>query len=319
MYRQENSAVMALYAVSPVHAGSGSSMGVVDLPIQRERHTNWPHIQSSGVKGAMRHHFEAFKENITDRGENLQLDLITEMIFGTEDFRGEGTLPGAIAVSDAKIAAFPIRSSKSPFVWITCPAVLKRMERDLKMIGKSGEDKTADGKSPDQDSQGKPLNSRDSSTVIPDIKDDEALVIKGGTLMKPQARILLEDYEVIISEKSCKLPGSVETILNKADNLLLVSDQTFNYGVSHCTEIRTQIKIDEKSGTTVDGSLRYEEVLPSDTLMYVILFYGPTRDARTTIPADTLISYMKESVIRSHIQMGGDETLGYGLFEIEWM
>ncbi len=57
MYRQENSTIMSLYAVSPVHAGSGSSMGVVDLPIQRERHTNWPHIQASGVKGAMRHHF----------------------------------------------------------------------------------------------------------------------------------------------------------------------------------------------------------------------------------------------------------------------
>lgn len=293
MYRQQDSAIMSLYAISPVHAGSGSSMGVVDLPIQRERHTNWPHIQASGVKGAMRHHFEKFKDNINDSGEKYQIEQITEKIFGTEDYEKNGSLPGAIAVSDAKILAFPIRSSKSPFVWITSPSVLRRLEMDLDLTGKSN-----------------PIE-------VPQLEDDEAIVIQGN--MKPKEQILLEDYEVTVSDKSVELPAAVKTLFKKGERLLLVSDQIFNYGVSHCTEIRTQIKIDDKTGTTFDGSLRYEELLPADTLMYVVLFYGPTRNSDSSIPADTLISFMKNDVIRSHIQIGGDETLGCGLFQIEWI
>jgi CRISPR-associated protein Cmr4 len=297
MYRQENATIMSLYAISPVHAGSGSSMGVVDLPIQRERHTNWPHIQSSGVKGAMRHHFEKFKSNIPNPDYQAQLEQITEKIFGTDQYGDDGTLPGAIAVSDAKLAAFPIRSSKSPFVWITCPAVLKRMVMDLALTGRS----------------------QDPDLIVPMPKQGEAIVIAGGAAMKPGNDILLEDYQVVVSEVDFSLPDAVAPFFKKADRLLLISDDVFNYGVSHCTEIRTQIKIDDKTGTTVDGSLRYEEVLPADSLMYVVLFYGSTRDADTTIPADMLITYLKDDVIKSHIQIGGDETLGYGLFQIAWI
>ena len=47
-------APMLLYSVSSVHAGSGSEVGVVDLPIQRERHTGFPKIESSSLKGAIR-------------------------------------------------------------------------------------------------------------------------------------------------------------------------------------------------------------------------------------------------------------------------
>lgn len=293
MYRQENSTIMSLYAVSPVHAGSGTSMGVVDLPIQRERHTNWPHIQASGVKGAMRHHFEKFKHNIKNRDEQIQVDQITEKIFGTDNYGENGTLPGAIAVSDARLVAFPIRSSKSPFVWITCPAVLQRLEKDLDLTLKTGK-----------------MN-------IPEPDSEQAFLINGN--ISAEEKILLEDYEVVVKKAEIILPDTVKTLYKKAGTLLLVSNDTYHYGVSHCTEVRTQIKIDDKTGTTVDGSLRYEEVLPADSLMYVVLFYGPTRDADTTIPADTLITYMKEDVVKNHIQIGGNETLGCGLFQIEWI
>lgn len=301
MYRQNDSKIMALYAISPVHAGSGSSMGIVDLPIQRERHTNWPHIQSSGVKGAMRHHFDKFKDNINNPDEKEQFQKIIKKIFGDEDFKEnedseKKNLPGAIAVSDAKIIAFPIRSSKSPFVWITCPAVLKRVAMDINLIGKS------------------------EGAINITLSNDEAVVLAEiNSNMKTGNKILLEDYEVTISDKSFELSGNIKELFKKADRLLLVSDEVFNYGVSHCTEIRTQIKINDETGTTDIGSLRYAEVLPADTLMYVVMFYGQTRNLDNPVKADTLIEYMKDKVISSHIQIGGDETLGCGLFEIEWI
>ena len=39
---------------TPLHAGSGSDLGIVDLPIQRERHTSFPKIEGSSFKGAVR-------------------------------------------------------------------------------------------------------------------------------------------------------------------------------------------------------------------------------------------------------------------------
>ena len=294
MYKQEKSEILSLYAISPVHAGSGASIGVVDLPIQRERHTNWPHIQASGVKGAMRHHFEKFKGMLGLPEETGQLEQITEKIFGAENFGDDNTLPGAVSVSDAKLIAFPMRSSKSPFVWITCPAVMRRLVDDLNLTGISEEIK------------------------IPTVAGEDAITINGS--IKPGEKILLEDYEVnTINGEDLKLNGVAKKMLKKASNLLLVSDNTYNYGVSNCTEIRTQIKIDDKTGTTEKGSLRYEELLPSDSLMYVIMFYGTTRDSVSPIKAEQLVSYMKNEVIKSHIQIGGNETLGCGLFQIEWI
>ncbi len=36
---------MFIIAETPIHPGSGSELGIVDLPIQRERHTNFPKIE----------------------------------------------------------------------------------------------------------------------------------------------------------------------------------------------------------------------------------------------------------------------------------
>lgn len=294
MYKQENSQILSLYAISPVHAGSGSSTGVVDLPIQRERHTQWPHIQASGVKGAMRAHFDKFKSAIKNSSEIKQIDKITEMIFGSDKFEGgdadEKILPGAIAVSDAKLLAFPMRSNVSPFVWITCPAVLKRLVSDLKLTGIGEEEKNIK------------------------LEGTDAMLLAGDNL---SGKILLEDYEVTIKEPK-RLSSAVSKFFKKAERLILVSDEVYNYGVANCTEVQTQIKIDQETGTAAAGALRYEELLPADSIMYSVLMYGNTRN-KESVPAESLIKYMKDEVIKSHIQIGGDETLGRGLFEIEWV
>lgn len=288
MYKQQNSHIMGLYAISPVHAGSGSSTGVVDLPIQRERHSQWPHIQASGVKGAMRAHFDKFKNLLENSDNKEQLENITQKIFGSDD----AMQPGAIAVSDAKILAFPMRSSIAPFIWITCPAILKRLKKDCAIVG------------------------LDEEQILPSaVSKTTAYSLKG----KINGRVLLEDYEVTMSEEPVLLPEAAKKLLEKAERLILVSDDVFKYGVENCTEIQTQIKIDQETGTAQGRALRYEELLPADTIMYSLLMYGDSRDDNHPLEAETIIAYLKNEVITSHIQMGGDETLGRGLFEIEWL
>ncbi len=46
--------MLYLYVETPLHAGAGSGLSSIDLPIQRERTTQYPMIQGSGIKGKLR-------------------------------------------------------------------------------------------------------------------------------------------------------------------------------------------------------------------------------------------------------------------------
>ena len=281
--------VCRFYAVSPIHAGSGMSTGAVDLPIQRERHTNWPHVQASAVKGSMR---AAFRERNEDR------ELIN-IIFGSDDqddwdkeykknFKDSDSLPGALSVSDAKLLAFPMRSNIAPFVWVSSPAVLERFNRDMELAG---------------------LESL--KVDIPELKEKENAAVYFNTNEKS---ILLEDIVVNAAIKEESI--SVGKFFNGIDKLVVVSDQVYKHCVDSCTEVQTQIKIDSKTGTAQNGALRYIELLPSDSLLYSIVNivdspYGESFKAKTIL--DTVISTIKD-----FIQIGGESTLGRGICKISW-
>lgn len=281
--------IAIMYAVTPCHAGSGSALGVVDLPIQRERHTNWPMIQASGVKGAFRANFDRYKNNLSDeeKAKVKEINKLADSIFGTSEGTGYA---GSSSFSDAKILAYPMRSDVSPFVWMTCPAVLKRLQKDLSFTGENIE-----------------------KCKIPEVKENEAVLIKGSI----SGDVLLEDYEVKVSNDK-KVEG-FDAWFAGTDRLILVSDEVFNYGVTNCTQIMAQIKIDSKTGTTADGSLRYQEELPSDTLMYTVIHWGDSKNtAEDKLKADTIKRFITEEVIKNHIQIAGDETCGRGIFELTW-
>lgn len=289
----KNTSVLCMYGVTPCHAGSGSALGVVDLPIQRERHTEWPLIQASGMKGALRANFDYFKDNIADKTKIKEFNDLTESIFGSSSSNGYA---GSLSVSDARILAYPMRSDCAPFVWITCPAVLQRLLRDLKSAGKIKEE---------------------NEIIIPTIKNEKAIIYGGINSDK----VLVEDYEVDIIEDTTvgKSLKPLLTYFLKCDRLLIVSDEVFKYGVTECTQINAQISIDSETGTTKDGSLRYQEELPSDTLMYSILHWGKSRNKdEPELAAELIQKFITTEVIATHIQVGGDETLGRGIFEIEW-
>lgn len=287
---KNTASILCLYAVTPCHAGSGASVGVVDLPIQRERHTNWPVIQASGMKGALRAHFDRFKNSISARPEEEAFKKITELIFGSDSRDNDHA--GSLSVGDVKILAFPMRSNVAPFVWITCPAVLKRLNQDLALTGR----KTIDLAS------------------LQELTTDKALW--ANDQFKEGDRILLEDMEVTATGPYSLGEGA--SFFQKVERLLVVHDEVFGYGVSNCTSVMAQIKIDQKTGTTANGSLRYQEELPADTLMYTILFWGDSCDDKESLKADAIRGYIKDEVVSGHMQIGGDETLGRGIFSLTW-
>lgn len=288
----ENTSIAIMYAVTPCHAGSGSALGVVDLPIQRERHTNWPMIQASGVKGAFRANFDRFKNNIADKEQIKDFEKLTESVFGTSS---DGGYAGSLSISDAKILAFPMRSNASPFVWITCPAVLKRLEKDLSVAN---------------------FDSIEFDSSKFSASDDKAISLGKSGL---KGNVLLEDYEVQVADTEIEEFSKIASFFKDAERLLLVSDEVFNYGVSNCTQIMAQIKIDSKTGTTQDGSLRYQEELPSDTIMYTVIHWGDSKNSlEDKLRAETIKKFITEEVIANHIQIAGDETCGRGVFQLAW-
>jgi CRISPR-associated protein Cmr4 len=107
-------------AITPIHVGSGQDVGLVDLPVIRERTTGHPFLPGSGVRGALR-----------DRCEEKDV-LLTRRLFG-DDREGEISA-GCLSFLDAHLLLFPVRSAPGPFVWITCPFLIERYGRLLREL-----------------------------------------------------------------------------------------------------------------------------------------------------------------------------------------
>lgn len=295
MLKRDLFSICTFYAVSPIHAGSGASFAAVDLPIQRERHTNWPHVQASGVKGAMRAHYRDFAENKSlinflfgyDRDDVGHHNAYNADRPEADRFDVKDNFPGAVSFSDAKLLAFPIRSSVAPFVWVTCPAVLKRLSSDLSFAGLT----LIDG--------------------IPDIMGENAFCLTGGI----SGNVILEDMVVSVPNDGVSNP--IPNGFPGLNKLLLVSDEVFKYAVDSCTEIQTQIKIDSATGTAAPGALRYQELLPADSVLYSVVYYSRAV-FDSTLQSETVRGHV-EDVIKDFIQIGGDETLGRGICRINWI
>lgn len=286
----DNTSLVTLYAVTPCHAGSGSSVGVVDLPIQRERHTNYPIIQASGVKGAFKANFKKHKTK-EKLGDDPYFNILEDLIFGPKD--QNNAYMGALAITDAKILAFPMRSSVAPFLWITCPAVLKRLVKDLEIAG---------------------LPSGDISSVLLAADSEQAYSV--GSEAVADGKILLEDIAVEV--KKGVLPEELKKYFAQAERLLVVSDKVFDYGITECTQIMAQIEIDDKTGATARGTLRYQEELPADSIMYTVIHWEKSTHKEGIDDLNKTVKNYVKSVIGNHIQIAGDETCGRGIFSIDW-
>ena len=117
---------MYLYTETPLHAGAGSGLSSIDLPIQRERATQYPMIQGSGIKGKLRATLEG--------NPAISEDMIN-IVFGPLSTSGAGSdHAGALIAGDARLLLFPVRSLNGVFAYTTSYDVLSRFRRDIERI-----------------------------------------------------------------------------------------------------------------------------------------------------------------------------------------
>ncbi len=301
-----------IIAETPLHPGSGGELGIVDLPIQRERHTNFPKIEGSGIKGCIREAFENSDREVKNVKVNDK-DLIS-LIFGPEE--GEAHA-GAIAFTDARILLFPVKSLKGVFAWITCPQVIERFKEDMRIAGENLEDFTATVRE-----NTTPPNSNiiiSSKIVLEEFTFEVQPDVNTQTLAKWLA-------ERIFPKKDSNDVYSYWREKLKRD-LVVLSNEDFEEFVTNSTEVITRTKIGE-TGTVEPGALWTEEYLPQDTILYSIAMASPVRvkdNNKKKIfnvgspekEAEMVIQFFTKG-IPEIIQIGGNQTIGKGIVRIQF-
>jgi CRISPR-associated protein Cmr4 len=309
----QNITLSGIYTISPTHCGIGQASGAVDLPIARDTSTQFPVLPATSIKGVARDFFERAGVKEVER-------LFGKSLSDTE--KAEELEAGAIAFTEGRLIAFPIRSLNQPFLHVTCPLILERFQRDLRALGLD-----ASSNSSWQVTQPKPGQAHVAGAGLA----GTTLVLED--LVYPQAGVThmtaVSDLSKMLSHL---LPQTEQQTRERLqDGLVVIPDVDFADLIQRATPVRARIKLTKGKTTTKwmdpetgeednSGNLWYEEYLPSDTLF--VAFIGERRQRaffRETDnnAIDKRISAM--TLFKSHqehlrvIQIGGNETVGYGL------
>ncbi len=284
--------ILYLYVESPLHAGTGRGLGGIDLPIQRERTTDYPMVYGGGLKGCLR------AETQDTLGD------LAKTIFGPETGNASAHA-GALAPHDARILLFPIRSLAGVYAWTTSVDVLQRFVRAADLTGEA-------------------LTWQAPGTVA----DRQALVAPDSALITG-GKVVLEDFafapqrnELVgciggwLAENA--LPGDAiyrywrEQLPRR---LCILPNEAFCDFARLSTEIATRVQLGTDSKTVVQGPWT-EEYLPVDTLLYAPLLASKARDGSGLSAAEVLARL--ESAAPGRLQLGGDETIGRGLVRLRF-
>jgi len=299
-----------MFSETPLHAGSGDDLGLVDLPIQRERHTGFPKVEASSLKGAIREAFEN-QSTIEFDGHSLsgeEKKLAISLSFGPED----GDLhAGALGFTDARLLLFPVRSMRGVFAYVTCPQVIGRLQRDLSYC------------------------KIDADFIIPPANSTP----KGCQLYVKDNKIVLEEYTIAVEsveDDACtafahwlvenivpshKVYADVREGIKK--RLVVLAEDEFRDFAELSTEVITRTKIDTITGTVEGSALFNEEYLPTDSVLYSLALTTPIF-SREKGPFKSRSGFEEEKVMEFFgqglpevIQLGGNATLGKGLIRIK--
>ena len=283
-----------IHTVTPLHVGAGRGVGYIDLPIAREKVTNWPYIPGSAVKGVIADNFNASEESRKKANDPLAIAAFGTA--NTNDTVNADSTAGSLVFTDAKIVCLPVRSFYGTFAWVTSPFCLERLNRDLKMSLRS----------------------------VKIDKSEAASVTSSSKLMKEKSTVYLEDLD-IQAKASMEVDECAELISKSIfadrpewqevfrERFIVVNDDIFTFLSESATEVNARIKIGEDTGIVVKGALWYEEALPVETILAGMVWCDRVykNDGKSAAPTkEALLD--KFCTAPLDLQIGGKASTGKG-------
>ena len=267
-----NTKPFLLHALSPLHAGTGHAVGVIDLPTARMKATGIPFVPGSSIKGVLR---AMRRSTEPDR---------TEAVFGPS--ADPSAHAGALVVGDARLLALPVRSFRGTFAWTTSPLLLALARRDL------------DAKLPVPHIEGR-------RCVVPTgsicqhkgrlYLEDLDLEAAAGDLA-PWTKLL----------GPLASPG--DDIFSS--RFVVVDDETMTFLWETATQVDARVRIDEATRTVASGALWLEESLPPETLLLGLMAADRSRKQSVDLTPDQVLGFALPRA--EHLQLGGKATIGRG-------
>lgn len=271
-----NTKLLTIFTRTPLHVGCGSSVGAVDQPVARERHTRFPIIPGSAIKGVLADLWT----------ENHQRTQEGKRYFGEDDCKADAKA-GTLAFGEARLLAFPVRSAKGCFAFITSPLCLERFKRD------SGID-----------------------LVVPKLENGQTCLAGKDVTFAERGAVVLEEYRF---EKKGEFPAdwasklcslADDAVLNGGvDRFVLVHDEDMSFFAENACQISQHVSIDSETGTAAEGKLFNQEEVPSEAL-----FYAPITELRADVDYAPFAAKMASSPL---VQFGGKGTTGIGYCSVK--
>ena len=292
---ENNTRMYWLHTITPLHVGAGKGVGFIDMPIMREKVTDWPLVPGSAAKGVLRDYF-------SQNGNDEQKKLIN-IAFGKQVV-DDSSNAGSLILTDAHIVCLPVRSLYGTFAYITCPLVLERLKRDLEAAGY------------------KDL----PATCVP--ARNEVFVVKGSKIAG-EGSVFFEDLDFTAKEDETakkwaeKLAGIIfpkeftkeavwKTILE--ERFAILSDDCFNFLSKTGTEVTAHVRIEDETKIVARGALWYEEALPAEAILAGIAWcdrvFGSDNVTKNVAKSKILETYCTTGKL--NLQIGGKATVGKG-------
>lgn len=292
---ENNTRMYWMQAITPLHVGAGKGIGFIDMPIMREKVTDWPLVPGSAVKGVLRDHFSL-------DGSKDQRELIN-IAFGKQVV-DDSSNAGSLILTDAHIVCMPIRSLYGTFAYVTSPLVLERLKRDLEAAGY-----------------------KDLPTVPSPAKD--MVMIVTGSKIAGEGKVYFEDLDFNYKEdentkKWAELLGAAifpkdtagETQWRSifAERFAILFDDSFNFLSKTGTEVTAHVRIEDETKIVAQGALWYEETLPAEAVLAGIAWcdrvYSDNGQNKSITKDKILETYCTKNKL--DVQIGGKATVGKG-------
>ncbi|MEF3272797.1 MAG: type III-B CRISPR module RAMP protein Cmr4 [Chloroflexus sp.] len=279
-----------LHVLSPLHSGTGQGVGVIDLPIAREKATGIPYLPGSSVKGVLR-----------DRSGN---DNLTYLLFGPPTDQASEHA-GSLQITDARLLLLPVRALRGTFAWVTSPYVLRRLARDAQDIGISDLP---------------PVPTLDDHVC--DVIAEAAIGVEWERNNQQIRRVVLEDLDLQPQPQYAEQwaawlskhifpAGDKEWASMLAPRLCIVSDNVLIFLLSTAIEVIARNRLNDNK-TVAKGALWYEEALPAETVLYGLTLLSPTAKVREQ-QNEAALKDRINTLTQGTLQFGGKTTVGRGL------